>query len=102
MNKIREFIKKLQESDEIIKRRWLFLFSGLSMIAVIFLWTKYLNSIVGPVNAPVQSNQEVSQNFSFWQTFRAGLGIVSDTAGGVVYSLLNVISQPKNYDITPQ
>ena len=96
-----DFIKKLRESDEITKRRWLFLFSGISMLAVIFLWTKYFNTIVGPINAPEQDKQEISQSFPFWQTFKAGFGVVSDTAGGIANSLFNIISQPKSYDIKP-
>ncbi len=96
------FIKKLQESDEKTKRRWLFLLSGISMFAVIFLWTKYFNSIVEHINAPEQNNQEVSQSFPFWQTFKAGLGVVSETAGGIAHSLFNTITQPKSYDIKPQ
>ena len=98
---MKEFLKKIQTSDERIKRRWLFLFSGISMLAVVFLWTKYFNSIVGPINAPEQKNEEVSQSFPFWGTFRAGLGVVSETAGGIVHSALSIISQPKNYDIKP-
>ncbi len=96
-----DFIKKLQESDEKIKRRWLFILSGVSMFAVVFLWTKYFNTIVGPINAPEQKNEEVSQSFPFWGTFRAGLGVVSDTAGGIAKSMFGIISQPKSYDIKP-
>ena len=71
------------------------------MFAVVFLWTQYFNTIVGPINAPEQNSKEVSRSFPFWGTFRAGLGVVSDTAGGIVHSLLSIISQPKSYDIKP-
>jgi len=101
MNKIYDFINKLRESEEHIKRRWLFLISGILMFIVVFFWMKYFNSLVGPTGAPQQTEQNAEQNFTFWGTFKTGLATVAEMAGKTLNSLINTIRQPKNYDITP-
>jgi len=101
MNKVYEFIKKLRESEEHIKRRWLVLISGVLMVFIVFFWMKYFNSLVEPMDAPQPAEQSAGQGFTFWETFKSGLGAILETAGKTLSSFMNMISQPKNYDITP-
>ncbi len=102
MNKIYGFIKKLRESDEHTKRRWLFLISGVSMAVIVFFWMEYFASIVGPAAQPQPEEQNSGQGFAFWETFKAGLGIISENADKTFSSIMNAIRQPKSYDIVPQ
>ena len=102
MNKFYDFIEKLRGSEEHIKRRWLFLFSGISMVVIVFLWMKYFNSLVQPIRAPKQAEQNAEQSFTFWDTFKAGLGTVMGTTAKTLNSMINKISQPKSYDIKTQ
>lgn len=102
MNKFYGFIEKLRGSEEHIKRRWLFLISGISMVVIVFFWMKYFNSLVQPIGAPQQAEQNTEQSFTFWDTFKAGLGTIMGTAGKTFNSMINAIRQPKSYDIKTQ
>jgi len=105
MSKIYDFIEHLRGSEEHIKRRWLFVFSGISMAVIVFLWMAYFNSLVQPLGAPQeaqQAEQDGKQSFGFWETFKTGLGAVIGSSGKSVDYLMNKLRQPKNYDITPQ
>ncbi len=102
MNKIYEFIKELRESDERTKRRWLFLVSGVSMAVIVFFWIKYFALLVGPASQPQPEEQNSGQSFAFWETFKAGLGMISENAGKTLNSIMNTVRQPKSYDIVPQ
>lgn len=101
MNKIYEFIKELRESEEHIKRRWLFLISGISMVIIVFFWIKYFALLVGPASQPKPEEQNSGQSFAFWETFKAGLGMISENAGKTLNSIMNAIRQPKSYEIKP-
>jgi hypothetical protein len=97
-----DFIDKLRNSEEHIKLRWLFILSGISMVVIVFFWMKYFNSLVTPIGAPQQqAEQNTEQGFTFWETFKAGLGTVIETTGEALNSLVNTVRQPKSYDITP-
>jgi hypothetical protein len=41
--KIKSFVKKIQQSPEPVKKRWLFILSTISMILILTLWFIYLN-----------------------------------------------------------
>ncbi len=95
-----EFIKKLRGADDTVKRRWLILASAGMMIVVIFLWLQYFNTLVQPGNTPV-SAEEGRQGLTFGQTFRAGLGAVSQTAAEAIKSWVQLLRSPKDYTIQP-
>lgn len=102
MNKIYGFIEKLRGSEEHIKKRWLFLISAISMAVIVFFWMKYFNSFVAPAGTQQrQAEQNTEQSFTFWDTFKAGLGTVMEAAGKNLNFIVNKIGQPKSYDIKP-
>ena len=88
MNSIRNFIEKLQNSDDTVKKRWLVIMSGLSMIIVIAIWLIFLNnSIRGVVKE--KSNQSET---SFWQVFQTGLQIagnsIKEKSADLIYKII--------------
>ena len=88
MNLIRNFIEKLQKSDDNIKKRWLVIMSGISMIIVIAIWLIFLNnSIRGVVKE--KSNQSET---SFWQVFQTGLQIagnsIKEKSADLIYKII--------------
>ncbi len=95
------FIKKLRDSDNAVKRRWLVVFSAIAMVFVVFIWTKYFNSLVAPIGAPQPTEQGPGEGFTFWQTFKSGLAIISQSLGGLLHSLINIFREPKDYIIQP-
>lgn len=100
---MKDFLKKIQTGDEGTKRLWLILFSGIAMILVVFFWIKYFNSIAQPVEQPQQqeSAQEAGQSFSFWQTLKAGIGVIFQSIADTFHYTFNKILEPKSYIIKP-
>ena len=101
---MKKFLKKIQTGSEANKMRWLILFSAVAAVLVLFIWLKYFDSIIaGQVNnqevAGQQAEQETEQSFAFWQTFKAGLGVVFQSIADGVQFIFNAVSQPKNYII---
>lgn len=99
---MQDFIKKLRESDESTKMRWLVVSSAIMMVFVIFFWMKYFTAFVAPTEQTQQAEQNSGQTFGFWQTFKSGLGIVAETIGQTLGSVINTIREPKSYEIKPQ
>ena len=89
---IKNFITKLQNSDEAIKKRWLIGASAVAMILIISLWLVYLNYTLGKTGAV---ENESDNSTSFWQVFKTGLVIVGnsikDKAGDLIYVLKDKI-----------
>ncbi len=103
---MREFLKKIQTGSERDKMRWLILFSGIALVLVLFVWLKYFDSIIaGQTNnqgvSGQQTEQEAGQNFAFWQTFKAGLGVVFQSIADGFHSIFNAIREPKSYIVKP-
>ena len=75
MNSIKSFIEKLQNSDDAVKKRWLVIMSGLSMIVIIAIWLVYLNNSIQKLgeNSPRQSET------TFWQVFKTGLQVAGNS-----------------------
>ncbi len=96
-----DFLKKIQESDDAEKRKWLFVFSGVAIAVVVFLWLKYFNSLLGPVSPAEQQNIGGGNGLAFFETFKAGLAIVVKTIGGAIKSVVDFILQPTSYIIKP-
>ena len=82
---IKNFILKVQNSDDTTKRFWLFLLSGVTMAAVLGLWLGYVNltlARVAPPSAPTPS-VEIAQETEiggpgFFTIFSAGVKIIYD------------------------
>jgi len=56
---MKSFFKKIQQSEEKVKKRYLFIFSAIAMAIIIFLWIFYLKTIT---SAPIK-NQTFLKNF---------------------------------------
>ena len=103
---MKEFLKKIQTGSERNKVRWLILFSGIAVVLVLFIWVKYFDSIIASqTNSQDLTGQQADQNngngFAFWQTFKAGLGVVFQSIVDGFHSIFNAVSQPKSYMIKP-
>jgi hypothetical protein len=72
---IRHFIVKIQNSDESVRTRWLFVLSGTSMAIVVALWIGYINLIVTPPTAPAAAAAE-DENPGFADIMRAGATVI--------------------------
>ncbi len=99
---MKKFLKKIQTGSERNKVRWLILFSVIAAVLVLFVWLKYFNLIIASqTNNQEIAGQEAGQGFAFWQTFKAGLGVVFQSIANGFHSIFNTINQPKSYMIKP-
>ena len=79
-------IEKIQNSSEQTKKRWLFIFSAVSMIIIISLWLVYLNYSLGEIAKDEQTE------IGFFKVFQTGLKVVgsslSQKAGDLIYKIM--------------
>lgn len=104
-----EFLKKLQQSPEPVKRRWIFGLSAVATLVIVFIWLNFMSGI-----APITSGNDVAvapvqpAGSSFFDTMRAGITAIGGVArsvlaslGEIVKSLGSAIKTPKSYLIKP-
>lgn len=80
---IKNFINKIQNSDDAVKKIWLFVFSGAAMIIVIGLWVLYMDMTVAKVNQPnsapaIAKNEKIDNGPGFFAIFSAGVKTIYD------------------------
>ncbi len=113
---VKNFILKIQNSDEATRKFWLFVFSGISMAVVVALWLVYVNLTVARVAPPagpasgselaaVPEKAELGQP-GFFEIFGAGVKIIFDKIAGKVNVPRTFIieNQAKNFiaeDVEP-
>lgn len=76
LESLKKLIAGLREAPEPVRRRYLMVLSGISMILVIAFWAGYLNLIVAPVeDGP--SPASVKEEQDFWKVLGAGFTAVA-------------------------
>ena len=93
-------MQRLQSADERTKKRWVIILSAVAMVVIVFIWLKYFNTLVQPGGWDTPS-AETEESFSFWQTMKAGLGVLYDKAAGGIQGLGNILQAPRDYLIKP-
>jgi len=104
LKNIQNFFLDLQQSDEATKKRWLVILTSGSMLAVVGLWSVYINLTVENL---VEKNQ--NQGPSFLETFKNGLAVLSKEAGSKTSQLManlqaatsrtnSITIQPENFN----
>lgn len=72
---IRELVKKIQNSDEATKKRWLIASSAIAMVLIISLWLVYINWTIKSVG---DDSEKQELEIGFWQIFKTGLKVVGE------------------------
>lgn len=72
MERAKNFIKNLQDSDDLTKKKWLVIFTAFTMVVVLAFWSVYFSYRIKDVNA--LEAQSASPSFS--EVFNAGLKIL--------------------------
>ena len=98
----KNFLERLQESDERTKRWWLIVCSCAAMGVVLFIWLRYFSALVNTGGEQMAAGSDQgSGSMSFAETMRAGAGVLFDRVKGAVSRFGEVIQAPRSYDITP-
>lgn len=75
LEKFQKFIRKLQNSEEAVKKRWLFGATALVMLLVTALWSVYISHTVKNLT---NAETEEANNLSFSAVFNTGLQILGE------------------------
>lgn len=73
-------LKRIQESDEATKKKWLVAMSAISMIIVIGLWLAYMNYSIKTVDKNLAETKMEKSETDFWEVFKKGLSVIGNSA----------------------
>lgn len=95
--KLKVFLKKIQNSDEATKKRWLIGATAVSMILVIGLWTIYINSAIK--FAPESAKNQEEPIIGFWQIFKNGSMVILNSIKENVKNIISEITKSRTITI---
>ncbi len=102
MNLGMRWLHRLQNADEAVKRRWLIVFSAAAMCVVIFVWLSYFSALVSSPGATARVVEDQgSQNVGFWDTMKAGAGVLFGALKSAVSHVGEILAAPRSYIIKP-
>ncbi len=84
---VKNFVLKIQNSDESAKKVWLVVLSGLSMVVVVALWLTYMKLTVATVTPPsdvVAVENAENNTTGFFAIFSAGAKIIYDKVAALI------------------
>ncbi len=90
------YVRKLQRSDEAVKKRWLIGGAAATMVVLILLWVVYLNIVLPPVTQ-VQVEEEIGptaliyKKESPFSVFIRGAGVVTSRFGNFVSGAVDTL-----------
>lgn len=74
---IHNFIKRLQNAEENVRRRWLYVLTGSAIVIVISLWVVYINFTTGEASGVAAAeNEKKLENFWALESFAAGTKVI--------------------------
>ncbi len=88
--KVKNWIVKIQNSDECVKRRYLIFSTAATMVVIICLWLIYLKLATPSAVQTSQPELDTASKTQFWQIFKNGLNVVG---GALKQNIQNITSQ---------
>jgi hypothetical protein len=95
----KDFLGKLQNADESVKKRWLVALSAVSMLVIIVVWLKYFAFLTRPAGSLGQ--ERAGSDFSFWETMKTGLAVLWDELLAALRGVGRILGASRNYIIKP-
>jgi len=96
---IHNFFTEIRKSEESIRRRWLIIFTGASILIIFSFWMHYINVIV---QAPHQRVAQETSRPGFFHVFGTGLTIVTksltEKSASAIHTIYNRLSS--SHEIT--
>ncbi|MEK7192081.1 MAG: hypothetical protein AAB646_01010 [Patescibacteria group bacterium] len=78
LESVKKFIKKVQNTEDRVKRNWVFALSGTTMAITVALWLVYVNLTVKNVSPAAEKvKTETAKKTGFISTFGAGLSQIA-------------------------
>ncbi len=94
MEFFKEQLKRIQNSDDGEKKKWLIILSGISMAIIITAWIFYMNIFVFQANNPNEESgtKLESVNVEFWPVFKAGMKTIArDVSGKIGFGVSEIL-----------
>ena len=66
---MKDFLTKIQKSEERVKKRYLFIFSAIAILAIIGLWIFYLKTIVNAAPRDQAFLKKFFTSLGYWLKF---------------------------------
>lgn len=108
------FLEKLQSAPEAAKRRWIIAATAAIMVAVIYIWLAYFNTLLtagfsSPANSSPAGSEQMTQppstaggsNVTFWQTLKNSVANLYAIFTEKLRDLGNILNAPREYIIKP-
>lgn len=95
-------MENLRSKDNETKKIVLIFSSALVMIIVAFVWLKYFDTLIQPLDSLLpEEKTKVEEGFSFFETIKAGLAVIYDSFKNSLESLRQILGRPRDYIIEP-
>ncbi|MCR4328719.1 MAG: hypothetical protein NUV53_04390 [Patescibacteria group bacterium] len=98
------FLRKLQESDDTAKRKFLIISSLVIMLVIVYVWLMYFNNIVASVSdtsTDVAENVPTESHSTILSTMKRGSAVVYQNIWGSIQWVAGALQSPKEYIIKP-
>jgi hypothetical protein len=94
--KLKNLLENIQNSDEATKKRWLIGVTSVSMVLIISLWLVYIKFTLESFTSSAQEQKSV---VGFWQIFKNGLTIVSQSIKEGIKTIISEITKGRTITI---
>lgn len=103
MNKFIEIYKnklaKIQDSEEPVKKRWLWGLSGLSMSLVLVIWIGYMNMTINAVDPDSSSQIKTEPQIALSEKFSKWSGTAIHQIYSSIQKVISQIDKPNKLEI---
>ena len=93
----KNFIEKLQNSDESVKIRWLIGLSAVAMVIIVSFWLVYLNYSI----KTAWDSENQKSEIEFWQIFKTGLKVAGISIKNNIKIFTSKISSERTVIMEP-
>lgn len=97
----KDFLEKIQNAEESVKKRWLVFSSAIVMFVIIAIWIKYFAFIVQPMGGIGGDNLGTREEFSFGDTMKIGISVIWAKLSDFFQAIGRMLYSPRNYIIKP-
>ena len=87
---LRNLILKIRTKEDVVKRRYLFIFSGISMILVISMWIIFANFTIQPVGFVSEKDSDLKTQ-GFAEIMKTGFGVFAKQVKNSGVSAVNFL-----------
>ncbi len=99
-NANKNFLERLQSSNETTKRKWMFATTLVIMMVVVYVWLAYFNNLVGGFNEP-QAAASPEGSFTFLESLKNGTAVIYQTFNDKLRAFGQILASPREYIINP-